>query len=89
MRIYIYKLLVTLVLLYIFFELTIGSKINYFTNKINMFSDHQSRLVMKEKLKDELRKAVEKENYFTEEERILISDFINKIRNELDLDPKR
>ena len=88
MRIYIYKLLVTLVLLYIFFELTIGSKINYFTNKINMFSDHQSRLELKEKLKDELRKAVEKENYFTEEERILISDFINKIRNELDLDPK-
>ena len=89
MRIYIYKVLVTLVLLYIFFELTIGSKINYFTNKINMFSDHQSRLEMKEKLKDELRKAVEKENYFTEEERILISDFINKIRNELDLDPKK
>jgi len=89
MRIYIYKLLVTLVLLYIFFELTIGSKINYFTNKINMFSDHQSRLELKEKLKDELRKAVEKENYFTEEERILISDFINKIRNELDLDPKK
>ena len=37
-------------------------------------------------MKSEIRKGIEKENYFTEEERILIRDFINKIKKELDLD---
>jgi len=51
-----------------------------------MFSDHQSRLILKNKLKDEMKKGIDKENYFTEEERILISNFINKIKKELSLD---
>ena len=33
-----------------------------------------------------MRKGIEKENYFTEDERILISDFINKINKELSLE---
>ena len=34
-------------------------------------------------LKNEMKKAIEKENYLDEEERILINKFIEKIRNEL------
>ena len=86
MKIFIFKLLVSLIFLYVFFELTIGSRIDYFTNKINMFTDHQSRLDIKNKIKNEMRKGIEKENYFTEDERILISDFINKINKELSLE---
>lgn len=88
MKIFIFKLLVSLIFLFIFFELTIGSRIDYFTNKINMFSDHQSRLDFKNKIKNEMRKGIEKDNYFTEEERILISDFINKIKSELSTEKK-
>ena len=86
MKIYIYKLLVTLFFLFIFFELTIGARINYFIDKINMFNDHHSRLEIKEKLKDELRKAIDKDNYLTVEERTLISNFIKKLKKELDLE---
>ena len=86
MKIFIYKLLISLILFYLFFELTIGSRIDEITNKINIFTDNQSRILAKEKLKDELKKAVEKENYFTEEERLLISNFIKKIKKELDLE---
>ena len=86
MKIFIYKFLVALVFLYIFFEITIGSRIDYFTNKINMFTDHQSRLNFKNKLKDEMQKGIDKESYFTQEEKILISNFIKKIRKELSLD---
>ena len=86
MKIFIYKFLVALVFLYIFFEITIGSRIDYFTNKINIFTDHQSRLNFKNKLKDEMQKGIDKENYFTQEEKILISNFIKKIRKELSLD---
>ena len=66
MKIFIYKLLVSLALFYVFFELTIGSRIDEITNKLNIFTDHQSRVVAKEKLKEELKKAIEKENYLTE-----------------------
>lgn len=86
MKIFIYKFLVALVFLYIFFEITIGSRIDYFTNKINMFTDHQSRLDFKNKLKGEMQKGIDKESYFTQEEKILISNFIKKIRKELSLD---
>ena len=41
-----------------------------------MLSDHQTRLDFKEKIKEELRKADKKENYLTEEERLLISNFL-------------
>jgi hypothetical protein len=85
MKIFIYKILVGMFFLYIFFEITIGSRIDYFTNKINMLTDHQSRLDLKNKLKDEMKKGIEKDNYFTQEERILISNFINKIKKELTL----
>jgi len=86
MKIFIYKLLVGLLFFYIFFEITIGSRIDYFTNKINMFSDHQSRLDLKNKLKDEMQKGIDKDSYFTQEERILISNFIKKLKKELSLD---
>ena len=83
MKSFIQKLFISLLLLYVFFELTIGSRIDYFTN---IFTDSNSRIELKEKMKSEIRKGIEKENYFTEEERILIRDFINKIKKELDLD---
>lgn len=83
MKSFIQKFFISLLLLYVFFELTIGSRIDYFTN---IFTDSNSRIELKEKVKSEIRKGIEKENYFTEEERILIRDFINKIKKELDLD---
>ena len=86
MKIYIYKLLLGLFLFYIFFELTIGIRIDNISKKIDIFTDEQKRFEIKEKIKSEMRKGIEKDNYFTEEERDLISRFIKKIKKELDLD---
>ena len=36
-------------------------------------------------LKEEIKKANEKENYLDEEERVLIKNFIKKIQKELEL----
>ena len=86
MKNFILKLLISIVFFYIFFELTIGQRIDYFKKKIDVLSDHQTRIELREKIKDELRKGTEKENYFTEEERVLIRDFIIKLREEINLD---
>ena len=83
MKIFIYKLLVSVVAVYILFEFTIGARIDYFKDSINSLTDRNQRIVIKEKIKDELRRAIKKENYFTEEEKELISNFIIKIQNEL------
>jgi len=86
MKIFIYKLIISLFAVYILFEFTIGSRIDYYKDSINALKDSNQRLLIKEKIKDELRKAIDKENYFTDEERSLISSFIKKIRDELALD---
>ena len=89
MKTFIFKLLISLFFFYIFFEIAIGSRIDFYTDKINKLRDHKTRIEVKEKLKNELRKAIEKENYFTEEERLLISGFIKKIKKELDLETNK
>ena len=86
MKIFIYKLLISLFAFYILFEFTIGSRIDYFKDLINSLNDSHQRIIVKEKLKDELRKAIKKENYFTDDEKYLISNFIIKLRDELSLD---
>lgn len=86
MKIFLYKLLISLVAFYILFELTVGYRLDYIENLVNTFNDDNQRIIMKEKLKDELRKAIKKENYFTEDEKYLISNFIKKIQNELSID---
>ena len=86
MKIFIYKLLISLFFFYVFFELTIGSRINYFIDKIDILTDHESRIEFKEKIKSEIKKGIEKDNYFSEEERILISTFINKLKKELSVE---
>ena len=86
MKIFLYKLLISLVAFYILFELTVGYRLNYIENLVNTFKDDNQRIIMKEKLKNELRKAIKKENYLTEDEKYLISNFIKKIQNELSID---
>ena len=39
--------------------------------------------MMKDKLRDELKNAVNKENYLSADDAKLINEFINKLKNEL------
>ena len=85
MRIFIYKFLIGVVLTYFLFEFTIGYRINALKSEINKFTEHKARIEFKEKIKEELQKGIEKEYYFDEEERYLLSTFINKLKKELDI----
>ena len=85
MKIFIYKLILSTLFIYILFELTIGSRIDNLVKKTMIFTDHQSRVEAKEKIINEMKKNIKKENYFDEEERLIISQFINKVKSELEL----
>ena len=83
MRQYIYKTIIAAVALIIVFEFTIGKTINKFNQKAEIIFTKEGRKGMVSSVKNEMQKAIDKENYLAEDERILINKFILKIKNEL------
>ena len=83
MRAYIYKTLIVVIALIVVFEFTIGKTLNKITNQTEILLTKEGRKKMVNSLKIEMRKAIEKENYLKEDERILINQFINKVKKEL------
>ena len=49
----------------------------------NKFIDLIDENIESKEIKDEMKKAIKKENYLKEEERVLINNFIKKIQSEL------
>ena len=84
MRIYIYKVIIATIALIIVFEFTVGRKFNEFNEVTAKFLTKEGRKGMIISIKTEMEKATNKENYLTEEERVLINNFISKIKKELD-----
>ena len=74
MKIFIYKTAIITLIFAITFEILIGSRINEFKRQINELSAKQNREKIMIKIKDEIQKANQKENYFTEEEKVLFSN---------------
>ena len=83
MRNYIYKIIIATIALIIVFEITIGRKFNKIDEIGNNFLTKEGRKVMINSIKNEMEKATKKENFLTEDERILINKFIAKIKDEL------
>ena len=85
MKILIYKTAIITIVFAIVFEILIGSRINDLKKQINEITTKQNREKIMIKIKDEIQKANQKENYFTEDEKVLFSTFLKKIFKELDL----
>ena len=83
MRNYIYKVIIATIALIIVFEFTIGRKFNQIDEISNNFLTKEGRKGLINSIKIEIEKATKKENYLTEDERVLINKFISKIKNEL------
>ena len=86
MRQYIYKTLIAVLALVLVFEFTIGKTINKFDKKIEALFSKEGRKDTIISIKEEMQKAIDKENYLSSDERVLINDFINKIRKELEIE---
>ena len=83
MRNFIYKTIIAVIALIIVFEFTIGKTLNKITSQTDILLTKEGRKEMVSSIKKEMEKAVEKENYLKQDERILINKFINKIKSEL------
>ena len=73
MREYTIKIIIALVAAYILFKITIGSVINTYVAKIKSIKDYSQRSEIKEKILTEMKKGTEKEYFFNENERVIIS----------------
>ena len=85
MRNYIYKVIIFTIAIILVFEFTLGKHIDKLDQQLNFFTSKEGRKEMVTSIKKEIKKANEKENYLNEEERVLIRDFLQKIRKELEL----
>ena len=83
MKIFVYKTIFVLVGIYILYQFTLGTKIESYERYLKNFTNDQGREQIRNKIRDELRKANSKDQILRKEDKKLLKEFIAKIQNEL------
>ena len=83
MKSFFVKTLIVAVIFFILFEVTIGSRLDKIENYFTAFKNKQERTKVKEKILIELEKANKKDQILNEREKKIISEFLQKIQNEI------
>ncbi len=83
MRIFIYKSLFLIILIYILFQLTIGYTVKKIKGEIYNLKSKENIEFIKNKIRDEINAAIKKDKLLDERDKKLINDFIKKIKKEL------
>ena len=84
MKIFFYKTILVAIVFFIAFKLTVGSLINQAENKIKNLTSKENVELFKNKIREEMLTAIEKENYIDDEDAILIKKFLKKVKSELE-----
>ena len=83
MKLFVYKSLFTCLLIFILFHLTIGYIARSYEAKIyNTFSKDKINFI-KEKIRSEIKAGIEKDQILSDEDTLLINQFLEKISKEL------
>ncbi len=85
MKIFVIKSLFIFICIFILFKMTIGSVINKYEKKVDYYFSKEQSILIKNKIRKEMESAISKENYLNPNDAKLISEFIIKLRNELNL----
>lgn len=83
MKLFIYKSLFVFFLVFLLFQLTIGTVIKNYERKIDSYFSKQSLEYIKSKMRQEIENAIEKENYLKPEDATLINKFLKKLQREI------
>ena len=65
------------------YEFTVGKQISQFSGRIDAVSSKEGRKESINKLREELKRAVKKDRYLSQEDAKLINEFLFKIQKEL------
>ncbi len=83
MKQFFYKTLIAVVAVILVYEFTIAKQIKKFSSQGDILLSKEGRKEGVEKIREEIKKAVKKERYLSEEDAKLINQFISKIMIEL------
>ena len=83
MRIFIYKCIVVFIGVYLTYNFTIGKKIDEYEDKILSLKTNQGRNLIKNKIREEMSKSIEKDKILKKEDAVLLKRFLIKIQKEL------
>ena len=83
MKIFIYKTVFVLICVYVLYQFTIGIKISSYEQNLKNFTNDQGREQIRNKVREELRKAISKDQILETEDKKLLKEFMTKIQNEL------
>ena len=86
MKIFIYKTLIVMLFVYLVFEFTVGKRLDKFERQIDILQSKEERNRTIDKIREEIKRANSREYILSQEDRILISDFLKKLRKELPLE---
>lgn len=83
MRIFVYKVLVSVVSIFFLYHLTFGHTIYKFQNKLYSSFDKESIDDVKQKIREELKNSLEKDQILDKEDAILLKKIFKKISLEI------
>ena len=83
MKIFVYKTIFVLVGIYLLYQFTFGIKIESYERKLKNLTNDQGREMIRNKVRNELKKATEKDQILKPEDREILKKFITKIQKEL------
>lgn len=83
MRLFIYKSIFIFLCVIIAYKLTIGSLLQNLESKFYNFKSKENILLLKEKVKDEIKASIEKDKILDREDAILLKKFLNKVNSEI------
>ena len=83
MKIFVYKTIFVLVGIYLLYQFTFGIKIESYERKLKNLTNDQGREMIRNKVRNELKKANKKDQILKPEDREILKKFITKIQNEL------
>ena len=83
MKIFLYKFAIILVGVFLLFEFTICSKLKHYERNLTNILSKQNIESIKQKARDEMRIAINKDVYLDPKDAKLLNQFIKKIQKEL------
>jgi hypothetical protein len=83
MRIFFYKFIIVIVGLFILYQLTIGYTIKKIQQKFYSINVKEKSEFLKDKLREEIKNTLKKDEILTKEDAILIKKFYLKILSEI------
>jgi len=83
MRIFFYKFIITIVGIFILYQLTIGYTIKKLQQKFYSINVKEQSEFIKDKIREEIKNTIKKDEILTKEDAILIKKFYLKILNEI------